>query len=116
VLYPITLTASIFSMQPSVIPFGLTPGWLYISVFILVGAMSVIYWIMKKWGLWQKRIAVWMKQRQLEEDKRPALEGGHQNEVVFPASNIYCSVVAGDEENLGTRVLLGRKDNVQVLV
>jgi hypothetical protein len=64
-------------MQPSVIPFGLTPGWLYISVFILVGVMTVIYWIMKKWVLWQKRIAgiaVWLTQRQLEEDKRLVLE------------------------------------------
>jgi hypothetical protein len=64
-------------MQPSVIPFGLTPGWLYISVFILVGVMTVIYWIMKKWRLWQKRvagIAVWLTQRQLEEDKLLVLE------------------------------------------
>jgi hypothetical protein len=64
-------------MQPSVIPFGLTPGWLYISVFILVGVMTVIYWIMKKWVLWQKRIAgiaVWLTQRQLEEDKLLVLE------------------------------------------
>jgi hypothetical protein len=94
-------------MQPSVIPFHQTPEWLYISVFILVGVMSVIYWIMKKWGLWQKRIALWIKQRQLE------------NEVVFPASNTYRSVAAGDEESLVTRVLrvlLRRKDNVQVLV
>jgi hypothetical protein len=102
-------------MQPSVIPFGLTQGWLYISVFILVAVMSVIYWIMKKWGLWQKRIAVWMKQRQLE-DKRRVLEGEHLNEVVFPASDTYRSVAAGDEESLGTRVLLGRKNNIQILV
>ena len=61
-------------MQPSVIPFGLTPGWLYISVFILVGVMTVIYWIMKKWRLWQKRIAVWLTQRQLEENKLLVLE------------------------------------------
>jgi hypothetical protein len=102
-------------MQPSVIPFSLTPGWLYISVFIFVGVMSVIYWIMKKWGLWQKKIAVWMKQRQLE-DKRRDLEEEHQNEVVLPVSNTYCRVDAGDEESLGTKALLGRKDNVQVLV
>jgi hypothetical protein len=64
-------------MQPSVIPFGLTPGWLYISVFILVGVMTVIYWIMKKWRLWQKRvagIALWLTQRRLEEDKLLVLE------------------------------------------
>jgi hypothetical protein len=91
-------------MQPSVIPFHQTPEWLYISVFILVGVMSVIYWIMKKWGLWQKRIAVWIKQRQLE------------NKVVFPASDTHRRVAAGDEESLGTRVLLRRKDNVQILV
>ena len=103
-------------MQPSVIPFGLTPGWLYISVFILVGVMSVIYWIMKKWGLWQKRIAVWMKKRQLEEDKRHLLDVEHQHEVAFPALDTYRNVAAGDEESLGTRVLLGRKDNIQVLV
>jgi len=84
-------------MQPSVIPFHQTPEWLYISVFILVGVMSAIYWIMRKWGLWQKRIAVWIKQRQLE------------NKVVFLASDTYRSVAAGDEESLGTRVLLRRK-------
>jgi hypothetical protein len=87
-------------MQPSVIPFHQTPEWLYISVFILVGVMSVIYWIMKKWGLWQKRIAVWIKQRQLE------------NKIVVLASDTYRSMAAGDEESLGTRVLLRRKDNV----
>jgi hypothetical protein len=94
-------------MQPSVIPFHQTPEWLYISVFILVGVMSAIYWIMKKWDLWQKRLAVWIKQRQLE------------NKAVFRASDTYPSVAAGDEESLGTRVLrvlLRRKDNVQVLV
>ena len=77
--------------------------------------MSIIYWIMKKWGLWQKRIAVWMKQRQLE-DKRRVLDEEHQNGIVFPVSDTHRCVAAGDEESLGTRVLLGREDNAQVLV
>jgi hypothetical protein len=94
-------------MQPSVIPFHQTQKWLYISVFILVGVMSVIYRIMKKWGLWKKRIAVWIKQRQLA------------NGVVLFASDTSRSVASGGEESFGTRVLrvlLRRKDNVQVLV
>jgi hypothetical protein len=77
-------------MQPSVIPFNLTPGWLYISVFILLGVMSVIYWIMKKWSLCQKRVAVWIRQRQLE------------NKVVVFASDRDRIVAAGDEESLRT--------------
>ena len=56
-----------------------------------------------------------MKQRQLE-DKRRVLDEEHQNGIVFPVSDTHRCVAAGDEESLGTRVLLGREDNAQVLV
>ena len=108
VLYPITLASSIFSMQPSVIPFHLTPVWFCITVFILTGAMFVVHRIMKRWTLWQKEFARWMKAKRLmEEEAGYGLEREYSNELM---RNVYRDGTTGDLESLalGTRTLLGR--------
>ncbi|KAH8751551.1 hypothetical protein BGZ57DRAFT_913389 [Hyaloscypha finlandica] len=103
VLYPITLAASIFSMQASVIPFGLTPFWFLITIFILLGVMCVIYWFMKKWPSWQNEFAVWRKKRQ---------HLGEEEEREYGQSilNIFRSRASGDEESLGARAISGTRD------
>jgi hypothetical protein len=85
-------------MQPSVIPFGLTPFWFLITIFILLGAMCVIYWLMKKWPSWQNEFAVWRKTRQhLEEEELSGLEREYRQSIL----NIFRSRASGDEESLG---------------
>jgi hypothetical protein len=109
VLYPITLTVSIFSMQPAVIPFDLTKEWLYFSVFILVGVMSIIYWAMKKWAVLQKKIAFWTKVRQLEEKGSRVVVSDYLNEVVIPKPDLHNSRVLDEEESLGTRTMRNKR-------
>lgn len=92
-------------MQPAVIPFDLTKEWLYFSVFILVGVMSVIYWAMKKWAVLQKKIAFWMKVRQLEEEGSGVVVSDYLNEVVIPKPYLHNSRVLDEEESLGIRTL-----------
>jgi len=110
ILYPAVLAASIFSMQPSVIPFSLTPVWFCITVFILIGAMFVVHWIMKRWTSWRKEIALWMKVKRLEEEAGYGLEREYPNEFITGA---YPDRTRGDLESLeslrcGTRALLGK--------
>jgi hypothetical protein len=109
-LYPITLAASIFSMQPSVIPFGLTPVWFCITVFLLIGTMFVVHWIMKRWTSWRKEIALWMKVNLLEQVGR-GLEREHREEFMI---DVEGDRTRGDLESLalGTRALLGRWRNI----
>jgi hypothetical protein len=100
-----TLAASIFSMQPSVIPFGLTPFWFLTTVFILIGVMCVIYWFMKKWASWKNKFAVWSKTtRHLEEEPR-----GLEREYRQFIPSIFHYRTPGDEESLGTKAILGRR-------
>jgi hypothetical protein len=87
-------------MQPAVIPFDLTKEWLYFSVFILVGVMSVIYWAMKKWAVWQKKIACWMKVRQLEGERSQGVARDYLNEVMSPNPDFHNSRVLDEEESL----------------
>ncbi|KAE9365474.1 hypothetical protein N431DRAFT_563398 [Stipitochalara longipes BDJ] len=110
VLYPITLTVSIFSMQPAVIPFDLTKEWLLFSVFILIGVMSLIYWAMKKWVAWRKKITLWMKVRQMEGEGSRVETRDYLNDVIIPKPVLYNSKVwDDDEESLGTRATLGSR-------
>jgi hypothetical protein len=98
-------------MQPSVIPFSLTPVWFYITVPILIGAMFVVHWIMKSWTSWRKEIALWMKVQRLEEEADCDLEREYLNEFM---TDVYRDRTRGDLESLalGTRALLGRKRSV----
>jgi len=96
-------------MQPAVIPFDLTKEWLCLSVFILIGVMTVIYWTMKKWAACQKKISLWMKVRQLEGEGSGVVSRDHLNDVVIPRLDLHNSRVLGDEENLRTRAVLGRR-------
>jgi hypothetical protein len=96
-------------MQPAVIPFDLTKEWLYLSVFILFGVMSVIYWVMKKWAVWQKKIAFWTKVRQLEEEGSRVVARDYLNEVGIPKPDLRNNRVLDEEESLGTRALLGSR-------
>ena len=105
VLYPITLAASIFSMQAPVIPFGLHPVWFLITIFILIGAMCVIYWFMKKWPSWQNEVAVWRKRRQYLVDEEPR---GLEREPRQFIPSVFRGRVSDDEESLGTRAMSGR--------
>lgn len=100
VLSPVTLAASIFSMQATVIPFGLTPAWFCITIFILIGLMCTIYWTMKNWTSWQKRAGTLLKVLQ---EARPALERGYQSDVIVE-EGVYFPY-PGSEENctVGTR-------------
>jgi hypothetical protein len=98
-------------MQPSVIPFGPTPMGFCITVFILIGAMFVVHWVMKRWTSWKKEFALWMKIKLLEEETDRGLEGEYQNEF---RTDFYRDGTGGDLENpvLGTRALLGRRNAV----
>jgi hypothetical protein len=100
------IAATIFSMQPTVIPFSLTPVWFCITVFLLIGAMFVVHWIMKRWTSWRKEIALWMKVKRLEEVGY-CLEREYPNEFM---ADVYRDKTRGDLESLalGTRALLGR--------
>jgi hypothetical protein len=93
-----------------VIPFGLTPMWFCIALFILIGAMFVVHWIMRRWTSWRKEIAIWIKAKQLEE------EAGHGLERVYRSTSIpdfYRDRATGDLESLGlgTRAVLGRRND-----
>ena len=101
VLYPIALAALIFSMQPSVIPLGLTPFWFFITIFILIGVMCVIYWSMKQWPSWQNEIAAWIKIRQHLEEEPRGLEGSYRQFI----PSLFRRRASGDEESLDTRLL-----------
>jgi hypothetical protein len=111
VLYPTALAATIFSMQPSVIPFSLTPVWFCITVFILIGAMFVAHWIMKRWTSWRKEIALWMKVKLLEEEAGYGLEREYRNKFM---TDVDRERTRGDLESLllGTRALQGRGRSV----
>jgi hypothetical protein len=94
VLYPVTLAASIFSMQATVIPFGLTPTWFCITVFILIGLMVTTYWIMKNWASGQKKVGTWIK---VFQEGCRVLERRYQNDVIL-GEGVY-SHAPGREEN-----------------
>jgi len=100
-------------MQPAVIPFNLTKEWLYFSVFILIGVMTVIYWTMKKWAACQKKITFWMKVRQLEGEGSRGVMRDHLNDVVIPRPDLHNSRVFGDEENLRRAALGSRRGAVE---
>jgi hypothetical protein len=67
-------------MQPTVIPFDLTPAWYCITIFILIGVMLVIHWLMKKWTSLRKEIALWKKLFRLE-GAGPDLGREHQDDL-----------------------------------
>ena len=106
VLYPIALAASIFSMQPSVIPFGLTPFWFLITIFILIGVMCVIYCSMKKWASWQNEFATWRKIRQHPEEEPRGLERAYRQMI----PSLFRRRALGDEESQETRAMPGGID------
>jgi hypothetical protein len=106
VLYPIALAASIFSMQPSVIPFGLTPFWFLITIFILIGVMCVIYWSMKKWASWQNHFAALRKIRQHLEEEPRGLERAYRQMI----PSLFRRRALGDEESQETRAMPGGID------
>jgi hypothetical protein len=66
-----TLSASIFNMQPEVIPFNRTPAWFFLSVFLLIGMMFVVHFIMRNHHRFQRNIAFWVKHRLREERLEP---------------------------------------------
>ena len=101
-----TLSASIFSMPPEVIPFNRTPAWFFLSVFLLMGMMPVVHFIMRNYHRYQRNIAFWVK-HVLQEDR---LEHGKGF-----ASGAYSKISNDDEkpediEAFGDRAfMVGRK-------
>jgi hypothetical protein len=81
--------------------------WFCITVFILIGAMFVVHWIIKRWTSWRKEIALWVKLKRLEEEAGCCLEREYPNEFM---TDVYRDRTRGDLESLplGTRALLGR--------
>jgi hypothetical protein len=87
-------------MQATVIPFGLTPTWFCITVFILMGLMFTTYWIMKNWASWQKKAATWIK---VFQEARRALERGYQNDAILGKGVYFYTPRRGENRSLGTR-------------
>jgi hypothetical protein len=112
VLYPITLTVSIFSMQPAVIPFNLTKEWLCFSVFILIAVMSIIYRAMKKWEALRKKLTSWMKVRQPEGEGFWAVIKDYLKDIIMSQPDSHNSGVLNDVESLRARAVLGSRRGV----
>jgi hypothetical protein len=102
-------------MQPEVIPVTLKFRHFVITIFILMFAMFIIQWSMKRWTLWLRHFILWMNGRR----------SGEQEEVIRGLSPEYQTDrshdgttdahrfrIGTDVENnpgvLGTRVLSGR--------
>ena len=66
-------------MQPSVIPFDLTPMWYCITVGILMAGMTLIYWVMKRWLSNHKEIPVLTEVTQRDQEVDHLLERIHRN-------------------------------------
>jgi hypothetical protein len=98
-------------MQPTVIPFELSPKWFLITVFILMLAMFVIQLLIKRWTLWQNNISLWMKLKRFEEEEREEanrhLRCEYQNNSSLGA-DLYKA--GRDLESLETRALSGRRN------
>jgi hypothetical protein len=109
VLYPVTLAASIFSMQPTVIPFGLTPTWFCITVFILIGLMFTTYWIMKNWALWQKKVATGIK---VFHEARLKLEREYPNDVILGEGVYFYTPRRDENRSVGIRAMVRGSDAV----
>lgn len=56
-----------FSMQPTVIPVGLTFGWFVITILFLTGAMFVIQWLVMQWNSLRNQFFLWMNLEKLEQ-------------------------------------------------
>ncbi|PMD40617.1 hypothetical protein L207DRAFT_633602 [Hyaloscypha variabilis F] len=63
VLCPFVLAAGMFSMQPSVIPFDLTFRWFILTMLLLTFMMFIIQWTMKRFHLFKKKVAFYLKLR-----------------------------------------------------
>jgi hypothetical protein len=63
---------------------------------------------MQKWPLWQNEFSVWRKKRQHLEEEACGFEREHRQ---FLPTNFRFRA-SGDEESLGTRATLGRRDTV----
>jgi hypothetical protein len=102
-------------MQPEVIPVTLKFRHFVITIFILMFAMFIIQWSMKRWTLWLSHFILWMSRRR----------SGEQEEVIRGLSPEYQTDRSHEdttdthrfrmetdiEKNLGvlgTRVLSGR--------
>jgi hypothetical protein len=64
-----------FSMQPSVIPFELTFRWFVITMIIMVSAIFVIQWLMKRWTLCHGQFLL-MKLKKVLEQHHAEVSGG----------------------------------------
>jgi hypothetical protein len=76
-------------MEPTVIPFNTTPTWFFLSVFLLIGMMFVVHFIMRNYHRFQRNIAFWVKIRMREDRLEPG-EGF--------ASGGYFKISSDDEE------------------
>ena len=75
-------------MQPSVIPFQLTFTWFVITMMIMMFAIFVIQWLMRRWALWHSPV-LWVKLKKVieqhQEETTPAgtdkRESGHRGGI-----------------------------------
>jgi hypothetical protein len=66
-------------MQPSVIPFQLTFTWFVITMMIMMFAIFVIQWLMRRWALWHSPV-LWAKLKKVIEQHQEATTPGMEPE------------------------------------
>jgi hypothetical protein len=96
-------------MQPTVIPFELTPKWFLITVFLLMAAMFVIHQLMMRWSSLRNVFAHCMKLKKMaEEEANRGVRNEYHDEDAIPDVSPYRA--ASDIESLGMRALPRRID------
>ena len=113
VLYPVALAAAIFSMQPAVIPFDLSPRSFTIAIFVLIALVFVIRRTLLHWTWWRKKFAAQMKTRELDEIVEHRSTSGYLSGLA-PITGRYLNGTRGDVEMdaFGARGLHGVQSTV----
>src|SRR5947209_3533177 len=115
VLYPVALTAAIFSMQQEAIPFHLNRRSFALAVFILIAMVYAIRLVIRHgllyWPSLRRTIALWLRTTQLGRKVDQPSESEFQGRF-SPITGIYPDRIMGDEERdvprtCGTRAVLG---------
>jgi hypothetical protein len=102
ILYPIALAAAIFSMQPGIIPFDLTPRSFTFAVFILIAMVYAIRLIGRYaqpyLPLLPNPIALWLKSKKVDEDIHKFSESGFED-TFRPRTGIDLDRIIDEERN-----------------
>ena len=103
-------------MQPEVIPVALKFRYFVITIFILMFAMLIIQWSMKRWTLWLSQFILWINRRRSGEQEEelirglsPAYQPDRSHDGDPDAHRFRMETdIESNLGNLGTRVLSGR--------